>query len=116
MKDTVFDNMLFTIFSEIISSDKYMDRTKLIEQFMTCKKKYRFTGVGFFVEFIHDGNITLIGANEARHGEKLLIINNNIQVGTILFLNSGNILMLEGFTYDQEWPKEILEFEFIMPI
>ena len=72
----------------------------------------RFTGVGFFTDFaiphnapvrrdLPDMTIGDVGAElpGLQHG-----------VGFLLFIRSGVVSMLEGYTYDESWPASTDEF------
>ena len=71
-----------------------------------------FSGVGFFTEFLlplhtsvrrdlADTTIGDVGAQfpSLKHGADFL-----------LFVRGGVIAMLEGYTYDEEWPANVDEF------
>jgi len=74
--------------------------------------KREFTGVGFFTEFslptgapvrrdLTDDTIGDVGAMfpGLQHG-----------AGFVLFIRSGVVSMLEGYTYDEPWPTSTDEF------
>lgn len=72
-----------------------------------------FSGVGFFSHFIVQSSATInrdlpdmelknVGAEfpDLKHG-----------AGFVLFIRDGVINMLEGFTYDENWPEKIDVFK-----
>lgn len=68
--------------------------------------KREFTGVGFYSYFDgytddSDMQISNVGG----------FLNDNIRVGFTLFIKDGNPTILEGYTYDEPWPKEILSYK-----
>jgi hypothetical protein len=81
--------------------------------------KVELTGVGFFVDFevppdiakSEPCDLTGGGANIAVAGVKH-------GAGCVLFVREGRLTMLEGFTYDDEWPEhpQILAIEDPVPI
>jgi hypothetical protein len=77
--------------------------------------KREFSGVGFFTDFalpadapvrrdLADTTIGDVGAEipSLKHG-----------AGFVLFIRSGAITMLEGFTYDEPWPSSTDGFTLI---
>jgi hypothetical protein len=91
-------------------SDRYRILQKQIGALHVTERK--MTGVGFFTDFsISDDapklpneatfHISDVGAdiNDLKHG-----------AGFVLFIRKGKIEMLEGFTYDEPWPKDINSF------
>ena len=77
--------------------------------------KREFSGVGFFTEFalpadapvrrdLADDAISDVGAEfpSLQHG-----------AGFVLFIRSGVVTMLEGFTYDEPWPESTDGFRLI---
>jgi hypothetical protein len=65
-----------------------------------------FMGAGFFSYFegfTYDSDLQIsnIGA----------LLNNSIQVGFTLFINKGKMNFLEGYTYNEPWPKDIETYE-----
>jgi hypothetical protein len=75
--------------------------------------KREFSGVGFFTEFalpsdaqvkrdVADMSLGDIGAElpGLKHG-----------AGFVLFTRGGSVTMLEGFTYDENWPEKTDEFK-----
>jgi hypothetical protein len=74
--------------------------------------KREFTGVGFFTSLavapeipsapvrgrLHLGDVE-VSAEGLAHG-----------IGLVLFVEEGRLDVLEGFTYDEPWPKEIVNY------
>ncbi len=72
--------------------------------------KREYTGVGFFCNFdvsseapILKGNFTIDDVNadidSIKHG-----------AGFVLFIANGRLDVLEGYTYDEPWPKDVGKF------
>jgi hypothetical protein len=74
--------------------------------------KREFTGVGFFTEFavpedapverdLSDATLGDVAAESPslKHG-----------VGFVLFVRNGVVSMLEGYTYDEDWPVSVDDF------
>ncbi len=93
--------------------EKNIDTQIFRNQFFHSRLKERkFTGVGFFTEFVIEEGMAInnklsspignIGANikDLQHG-----------AGFALFLKNGYIHTLEGFAYDEPWPENISQFE-----
>lgn len=71
----------------------------------------RKTGVGFFCDFeVEAGAPTVEGDFQISdvHGE---LAGLDHGVGFVLFVRSGRLSMLEGFTFDEPWPQRIRDFE-----
>lgn len=71
--------------------------------------KREFTGVGFFSYFegYNDNSNTQISNVGA-------ILNDSIHVGFTLFANEGKLNFLEGYTYDEPWPKSIKTYKIFL--
>jgi hypothetical protein len=95
--------------------DKPGETFTTLRRQLTCStvSKREFTGVGFFTEFdlplnaqvkrdVPDMTISDVGAefSDLEHG-----------VGFVLFIRGGVVTMLEGYTYDEEWPKSTEAFK-----
>lgn len=69
--------------------------------------------VGFFTTFHVTDEIEKLPTNKAfRFGDvhvDIPTLKNG--VGFLLYVNQGQLDMLEGYTYDEVWPKEIQKFE-----
>jgi hypothetical protein len=85
----------------------------LSEQFKASRPlKREFTGVGFFTYFdvpasaprvIYPDRVSISDVDASIDG-----LQNG--AGFVLFVREGTLQMLEGFTYDQPWPREIDKF------
>ena len=72
----------------------------------------RFTGVGFFTDFIVPENSPVrrdlpdltLGDVEAE------LPGVHLGAGFLLFIRGGTVSMLEGYTYDDPWPTSTEEF------
>src|SRR5919106_967022 len=87
----------------------------LRRQLRTSRVKERAeTGAGFFVEFeidsrlppaptsrkdLHIGDVAA-SVKGLKHG-----------AGFVIFVKDGYLKMLEGYSYDEPWPKQVKEFE-----
>lgn len=68
------------------------------------------TGVGFFCDFEVDASApTLDGDFQIAdvHGELSELAHG---AGFVLFIRSGRLSMLEGFTFDEPWPQQVRSF------
>lgn len=69
------------------------------------------TGVGFFCEFEGDASAPTVNGDfqiSDVHGELSGLAHG---VGFVLFIRSGQLSMLGGFTFDEPWPQSIGTFE-----
>jgi hypothetical protein len=72
--------------------------------------KRELTGVGFFLTFaIPDETRRIEGVSEAKLGDVHAEMN-NLKNGAsfVLYIRNGRLHMLEGYTYDEPWPSEIM--------
>ncbi len=83
---------------------------KLYKQYKLARvEKRTYTGVGFFTDFyIGDNNKDIFLSNGSMklggiHAEIKGLKNG---AGFILFVEDGRIKTLEGYTYDENWPKK----------
>ena len=86
------------------------EKPAFLDQLSTASvTKREFTGVGVYthyhvngiVSFEEDLHISGVGAK----------INNNIQIGFLLFIKKGRLDFLECYTYDDPWPNVIECYE-----
>jgi len=103
----------FEVLIEAVMS-KFLEKptqTNLIlrKQYACSRHKREFTGKGFFVDFILPSDISKVQNHLDLHANGK--INNNIDVGFILFIKNGILDCLEGFTYYGEWPEKIMNCE-----
>jgi hypothetical protein len=68
------------------------------------------TGVGFFTEFAHAHGIAPCGENLQFGDVEAEIPNLQHGAGFLLYVRAGLITMLEGYTYDEDWPSRIDTF------
>jgi len=76
--------------------------------------KREFTGVGFFTEFTlpADAPVSRDLSDETIGGVGASFPNVEHGAGFLLFIRSGVVTMLEGFTYaDDQWPESTDEFQ-----
>jgi hypothetical protein len=69
------------------------------------------TGVGFYCDFeVEAGAPTLDGDFQIAdvHGELSGLAHG---AGFVLFIRSGRLSMLEGFTFDEPWPQQARDFK-----
>lgn len=81
-------------------------------QFQKCSFSRReLTGVGFFTFFSVPNNIPRVNQKSFQFGDVLAGIKGlKNGAGFLLYVRQGLIYMLEGYTYDEKWPKKILDF------
>jgi hypothetical protein len=72
-----------------------------------------FTGSGF-ITYIDKNSLLKISKNNESYtwGKLGALINNDIDVGFLIYIDNGYITTLESYTYDREWPEEIISFDF----
>ena len=77
-------------------------------------KKRIFTGVGFLTHLKKDPLLKITDENESYEWGKIgaKINDNKIDIGFLIYVKNGFIDAIEGYTYDREWPSEILNVEF----
>jgi hypothetical protein len=69
------------------------------------------TGVGFFCHFEVNASAPIVNGDfqiSDVHGELSGLSHG---VGFVLFIRSGRLSMLEGFTFDEPWPQRVGTFE-----
>ena len=80
----------------------------LQDNFMITKRE--FTGVGFYTDF-YKKVIKIRKFENARISTVGGILNEKIQVGFVLFIEEGQLDVLEGYTYDEPWPEKITAYK-----
>jgi len=102
MKNNLFESMENEVLHLMLRN-----RPSLLAQLKNATIISReFTGVGFYSNFYvennmsNEGNVLLPNARGR--------VNNNVDVGFVLFVSGGKLSCLEGYTYDEPWP-EIIE-------
>lgn len=76
-------------------------------------KARKYTGAGFFTEFSLALTAHRLPASSSRirFGDVEATIDGlNNGAGFVLFIDDGLLHMLEGYSYDEPWPKEIHGF------
>lgn len=106
-----FDNFENTVM-ETILQEKTERNKSLLEQYRISKVISReFTGYGFYTDFeVSNFDLALPNKENLELGclGNLEGIKNG--AGFILFVRNGFIEMLEGYTYDEQWPNEVCTF------
>ena len=69
------------------------------------------TGAGFFCEFEVDANTPTVNGDFQITDVHAKVSGLDHGVGFVLFIRSGRLSMLEGFTFDEPWPQRIGTFE-----
>lgn len=74
----------------------------------------RMTGVGFFTSFILSNAVPPVPMTKENAifgdvGAKIPELKSG--AGFLLFLKSGYLFQLEGYTYEEDWPETINSFE-----
>lgn len=88
----------------------------LHKQFSQVRIKNReFTGVGFFTTFVIPDDVTKLETQKSfQFGDVDGKINEENDVGFILFVKDGVIDFLEGYIYgDEKWPKIIKNYQLV---
>jgi hypothetical protein len=68
------------------------------------------SGVGFFCEFELSSDAPLVRGNFHIGDVHADLKGLAHGVGLVLFIREGRLSMLEGYTYDEPWPKNIASF------
>jgi len=83
---------------------------KQVETVIVVKRE--MTGVGFFTTFVVPDGIPRADDQSLKFGDVIANISGLAHgAGFLLYVEHGALHMLEGYTYDEPWPKEISEFE-----
>jgi hypothetical protein len=70
------------------------------------------TGVGFFTTFVVSDEVRRADDRSFKLGDVIANISGLAHgAGFLLYVEHGALHMLEGYTYDEPWPKEISAFE-----
>jgi hypothetical protein len=72
----------------------------------------QFTGYGFFTDFeIMDKSLRIPDNMNREVGNTQAVIEGlKLGVGFVLYIRNGFIKTLEGYTYDEPWPKNITSY------
>lgn len=67
-----------------------------------------FSGVGFMT-CLHRYDELKVSSRDLsfKWGNVGAILNSEIDTGYLLYINDGYLAVIEGYTYDDDWPKEI---------
>jgi len=110
----LFDEFENAIMKAILK-DKTEQNTILLQQYAVAEVVSReFTGHGFFTDYSVP-SITCVLPNSENIelgclGELEGVRNG---VGFILFIREGVIQTLEGYTYEEEWPEKIGQYQLL---
>jgi len=78
----------------------------------TVVVKRKMTGVGFFTTFAVSDDVRRADDRSFKLDDVIASISGLAHgAGFLLYVEHGALHMLEGYTYDEPWPKEISEFE-----
>jgi hypothetical protein len=72
--------------------------------------KRTFTGAGFYLDLSLPKDVPLVNTPKRRlivDGVNADLTGVTDGVGFVLFVDLGKVSMLEGFTYDGAWPKDV---------
>lgn len=75
--------------------------------------KRTMTGAGFYTEFEIPAGVRSVSGNpKAMFGDVEAELEGlNLGAGFLLYVMDGNLHMLEGYSYEESWPKEILKIK-----
>jgi len=74
---------------------------------ITCRN----TGAGFFLSFDVPDTCSRVTPEKCRIGDVTATIAGlKYGAGFVLFVNDGFVRQLEGYSYEEPWPDEILEY------
>ncbi len=88
----------------------YNNKTSLLDNM--CVSDRAYNGTSFMTEFDRVEELK-IGNNEDNYSISNLdaVLNSSILSGYIAYIENGFITALEGFVYDEEWPKNLQSIE-----
>ena len=71
-----------------------------------------FTGVGFFTTLAVPSDVPSVPVRRRLHLGDVAVTMDGVAhgVGLVLFVEDGRLALLEGFTYDDPWPNEIVNY------
>lgn len=74
--------------------------------------KRRMTGEGFFTDLSTTKSLEEVGVKSLRWSKTRATLNNNLDVGFLIYVDDGMLSTIEGYTYgDTAWPEVITSFE-----
>jgi hypothetical protein len=92
----------------------------LREQYRRARiEEVELSGVGFFVHFnIPSDTPKVEPANFSGGAARIQLVGARHGAGCVLFVRKGRLSMLEGYTYDDEWPENaaVLSVSDVIPI
>lgn len=85
----------------------------LRRQLDVCKiTKREMTGVGFFTTFDVPTDVPRVTRSSFKLGDVNATIDDlKHGAGFLLYIDSGTLIMLEGYTYDEPWPEHTDNFD-----
>lgn len=82
-------------------------------QYANSVKNRRFTGHGFYTNFSDiDPSLWLETDVNDTYGNVSARLNDECDVGFVLFVRDGKITFLEGYTYGDDWPETIDKYSY----
>lgn len=71
-----------------------------------------YTGTGFITYIDKSIFLKIKNKKKLQWGKIGAKINNNVDVGFLIYIDEGYITTIEGYTYDEKWPDEIKKIDF----
>lgn len=95
--------------------DPVMDALRA--QLAVCRTKSReFTGVGFYTQIVVPHALAVVSIDRLTLGDVHAEIDGvEHGAGFVLWIDSGMLDTLEGFTYDGPWPHRINSYKVVRP-
>ena len=99
-----------SVLNEMLSGNNFTVYKVQLKKIRDIKRKY--SGVGFFTEFIFENPVEVDSANEKFQISDVYAEIPSLKhgAGFVLFVEKGQLKMLEGFTYDEPWPEDVNGF------
>jgi hypothetical protein len=70
------------------------------------------TGTGFFVSFDIPDHTPALSTKDFHFGDVNAVVSGlKNGAGFVVFVRGGRLNVLEGYTYDEPWPREIRDFK-----
>lgn len=77
-----------------------------------CLASREYTGAGFFLSFDVPPDAPLLATKDFQFGDVNAFVDGlQYGAGFVLFIRGGRLDTLEGYSYEEHWPKEIHEFK-----
>ncbi len=68
------------------------------------------SGAGFITELVEDANLKIGKCSESQIGGEVgAILNSTIDSGYLFYIKNGYLKSIEGYTFGDPWPDEILK-------